>query len=76
MGLARFRGKADRIIDSAHNAIANAEMLVMHSFTDAARTEALAELNEAQSFLRRACEARDAWDAVEHGDYDEYPDIK
>jgi hypothetical protein len=28
-----FRSKADQIIDDAHNAICNAEMELMHSFT-------------------------------------------
>jgi hypothetical protein len=73
MGL--YRSKADRIIDRAHSAIAGAEMLVNHSFTDEAVASALAELNEAQAFLARAIAARDAWNSVEHDDYEEYPDV-
>ena len=70
-----FRSKADRIIDRAHNAIANAEMTLMHSFTAEAEAKAHEELNAAQAFLSRACAARDAWNAVPHDDYEEYPDI-
>jgi hypothetical protein len=70
-----FRRKADRIIDRAHHAIACAEMTVQHSFTDADKQRALDELFQAQRFLRRAVEARTAWDAVEHDDYEEYPDV-
>jgi hypothetical protein len=73
--MALFRRKADRIIDRAHNAICSAEMTLMHSFTDEAIAKAHAELNEAQAFLSRAVAARDAWDRVEHDDYEEYPDI-
>ncbi len=73
--MANYRRKADRIIDRAHNAICNAEMTLTHSYTDAAIAKALAELNEAQAFLSRAVAARDAWDRVEHDDYEEYPDV-
>jgi hypothetical protein len=71
----RFRRKADRIIDRAHSAIAGAEMTLVHSFTDEAKAKAHLELNEAQAFLSRAVAARDAWDRVEHDDYEEYPDV-
>jgi hypothetical protein len=70
-----FRTKADRIIDSAHNAIACAEMLLQHSFTPESRQQALDELFEAQKFLRRAVEAKRAWNAIEHDDYEDYPDV-
>jgi hypothetical protein len=70
-----FRTKADRIIDSAHNAIACAEMSVAHSFTPESRQQALDELFEAQKFLRRAVEAKRAWNAIEHDEYEEYPDV-
>jgi hypothetical protein len=73
--MALFRSKANRIIDRAHNAISGAEMLLNHSFTDEAKASALAELNEAQAWLGRAIAARDAWNAVEHDDYEEYPDV-
>lgn len=70
-----YRRKADRIIDAAHSAIADAEMLIAHSFTDADKAAAGDELAEAQAYLRRAIAARDAWDATEHDDYEEYPDV-
>jgi hypothetical protein len=70
-----FRSKSDRIIDRARSHIAGAEMTLNHSFTDASINSAMAELNEAQAFLGRAIAARDAWNAVEHDDYEEYPDI-
>ncbi len=73
--MANYRRKPDRIIDRAHSAIAGAEMTLMHSFTDEAIAKALADLNEAQAFLGRAVAARDAWDSVEHDDYEEYPDV-
>lgn len=73
--MALFRSKADRIIDRAHNAICGAEMTLNHSFTDDAIAKALAELNEAQAFLARAIAARDAWNSVDHDDYEEYPDV-
>ena len=73
--MALFRSKADRIIDRAHSAIAGAEMTLNHSFTDDAIAQALAELNEAQAFLSRAIAARDAWNSVDHDDYEEYPDV-
>jgi hypothetical protein len=70
-----FRSKADRIIDRAHSRIAGAEMTLNHSFTDEAIAAALADLNDAQAFLGRAIAARDAWNAAEHDDYEEYPDV-
>jgi hypothetical protein len=73
--MALFRSKAARTIDRAHNAIAGAEMLVNHSFTDEAKASSLAELSAAQDFLRRAIAARDAWNATDHDDYEEYPDV-
>ena len=73
--MALFRSKAARIIDRAHSNIAGAEMTLNHSFTDEAIAKALVELNEAQAFLTRAIAARDAWDATEHDDYEEYPDV-
>jgi hypothetical protein len=75
MDMANFRSKADRIIDSAHNRIAGAEMVVEHSFTPEAKQQALDELFAAQRFLRRAVETKRAWYAVEHDDYDEYPSV-
>jgi hypothetical protein len=70
-----FRSKADRFIDQAHNAIACAEMTVAHSFTPESKQQALDELFEAQKFLRRAVEAKRAWNAIEHDEYEEYPDV-
>jgi hypothetical protein len=70
-----FRTKADRFIDQAHNDIACAEMIVAHSFTPESRQIALDQLFEAQTFLRRAVEAKQAWYATDHDDYDEYPDV-
>jgi hypothetical protein len=66
---------ADRIIDRAHSRIGGCEMMVAHSYTDADKDLALKELAAAQDWLRRACEAKRAWYAVEHGDYEEYPDV-
>jgi hypothetical protein len=70
-----FRRTADRVIDDAHNAIASAEMSLMHSYTDEDKARYGRELYEAQKYLSRAIAARDAWDAVEHDDDDEtvYP---
>ena len=70
-----FRRHCDRIIDRAHNAIANAEASLMHSFTDARKAQYGAELAEAQRFLARACEAKRAWDSAEHDDYEDYPHV-
>lgn len=70
-----FRRKADRIVDDAHNAICCAEMRAMHAFTDDSKATALAELSQAQRYLARAVAARNAWDAAEHDDYEEYPDV-
>lgn len=70
-----FRSKADRIIDAAHNAIACAEMAIEHSFTDVDKAAGLKQLAAAQNWLRRACDAKRAWNAVEHDDFEEYPDI-
>ena len=70
-----YRRQADRIIDRAHNAIANAEMGVIHAYTDEAKALALADLNSAVDWLNLAVAARDAWDRVEHDDYEEYPDV-
>lgn len=73
--MALFRSKADRTIDRAHNAIACAEMTLMRSFTEETIAKAHEELNAAQAFLQRACAARDAWNATDHDDYEEYPDV-
>jgi hypothetical protein len=70
-----YRSKADQIIDRAHNAIATAEMLVSHAFTPKAKEDALYELANAQDFLRRACEAKRAWQAADHDEYEQYPDV-
>ena len=70
-----YRSKADRIIDRAHHQIACCEMTLQHSFTDKDIADALDALYAAQGFLRRACEAKRAWAAVEHDDYEEYPDV-
>ena len=73
--MALCRSKADRIIDRAYNAIAAAEMAVSHSFTDEDKATALDRLASAQRFLRRACEAKRAWQAMDHDDFEEYPDV-
>jgi hypothetical protein len=72
----RYRREADRYIDRAHSAIASAEMVWMHSFTEADKTAALAQLRAAQEFLGRAIAARDAWDAAEHDEYETYPVVE
>lgn len=68
-----FRRKADRYIDDAHNAICDAEAMLMHAYTEETKARAYEALNEAQAYLRRAVEAKRAWDAVEHDDYEAYP---
>jgi hypothetical protein len=73
--MAMFRRKADQIIDDAHNRICSAEMMLMHSFTDESKATAHDELSKAQRYLRRACDAKRAWDAIEHDDYEEYPEV-
>ena len=70
-----FRSKADQIIDRAHSRIANAEMLLAHSFKDGDIQAANDELFAAQRFLRRACDAKRAWQATDHDDYEDYPDV-
>jgi hypothetical protein len=70
-----FRSKRDRIVDDAHNRIACAEMQLSHSFTDEAQSAARDELIAAQRYLQRAVEAKQAWEATEHDDYEEYPDV-
>jgi hypothetical protein len=70
-----FRRKADQIIDRAHNAICNAEMSLMHSFTDESHARYGAELAQAQRFLARAVAAKLTWEATEHDDYEEYPEV-
>ena len=70
-----FRRKADRIIDSAHNAICAAEIAFMHAYTDADKQAAGDQISAAQRYLRRAVDAKCAWDAAEHDDYEEYPDV-
>jgi len=72
----RYRREADRYIDRAHSDIAGAEMMWMHSFTDADKTAALAQLHRAQESLARAIAARNAWDAVEHDDCETYPVVE
>lgn len=70
-----FRSKPDQIIDRAHARIADAEMRLAHSFTDADMQAANDELFAAQRLLRRACEAKRAWKAADHDDYEEYPNV-
>jgi hypothetical protein len=70
-----FRSKADQIIDRAHNAICSAEMSLMHAFTDESKARYGDELFQAQRFLARAVAAKAAWDAIEHDDYEEYPEV-
>ena len=71
--MALFRSVGHRIIDDAHNRICSAEMMVAHAFTDEAKAEALDELGKAMRYLRRACETKRAWDAIDHDDYETYP---
>lgn len=73
--MSMFRSKPDRIIDDAHNAIACAEMSLMHAFTDEDKATYGAELSEAQRYLARAVKAKAEWYATDHGDYDVYPDV-
>jgi hypothetical protein len=70
-----YRKAYDRPIDDAHSRIAGAEMMLEHSFTDEDRTLALDQLAAAQRYLARAVEAKWAWLAVEHDDYEEFPEV-
>ena len=71
-----FRRTADRVIDDAHNHIADAEMRLAHSYTDEDRAEAEQRLSAAQRYLARAIAARDAWDAAGHTDEEVYPYVQ
>jgi len=75
--MSMFRRTADRVIDDAHNRIADAEMGLMHAYTDADKTRYGQELAEAQRYLARAIAARDAWDkatpAHDEDDEVDYP---
>ena len=71
-----YRSKGDRYIDRAHSEVANAEMMIIHSYTDDARNEADARFASAQAFLRLAVETKRAWDATDHDEYEEYPEIE
>jgi hypothetical protein len=70
-----FRTKADQIIDRAHSAIASAEMALDHAYTAADKAKAHDDLFAAQRFLRRACDAKKAWQSVDHDEYAVYPDV-
>jgi hypothetical protein len=70
-----FRRTADRIIDHAHGKIAGAEMLLAHAYTEKSKVAALDQLASAQRYLARAIAERDAWDAVDHDEYEEYPHV-
>lgn len=71
-----FRRTCDKYIDDAHSRIADAEMRIAHSFSEKDITEALDLLIKAQRYLARAISAKDAWDSVEHDEYEEYPVIE
>jgi hypothetical protein len=47
----------------------------MHAFTDESKARYGAELAQAQRFLARAIATRNAWDASEHDEYEEYPAV-
>jgi hypothetical protein len=70
-----YRSTGLRIIDRAHSAIADAEMLLAHSFTAEDKATALDKLANAQRFLCRACDTWKAWQSIEHDDYEQYPDV-
>jgi hypothetical protein len=70
-----FRSKADQIIDRVHARVANAEMLLAHSFKDGDIQAANDELFAAKRSLRRARDAKRAWQATDHDDYEDYPDV-
>jgi len=70
-----YRTAADRVIDQAHCRIASAEMTLAHSFTDVDRQTAHDEIFAAQRYLRRACEAKQAWYASDPDEYAEYPPV-
>lgn len=71
----RFTPKGKQIIYRAHSLIADAEMLLAHSFTEEAKQTAYDKLFHAQRFLRRACDTWKAWQSTDHDDYEEYPDV-
>lgn len=68
-----FRTAANKTVDAAHSRIASAEMMLAHSFTDEDRAKAQDELAAAQRYLQRACDARRAWRAADHDEYEAYP---
>lgn len=70
-----YRRAADRHIDRAHAEIANAEARLIHSFTSEDIADADNQMMAAVRYLSRAIAARDAWDAVQHDDYEEYPHV-
>ena len=73
--MSMFRRTADKHIDRAHCAIASAEMEVERSRTDEHKAIALHHLAAAQRYLQRAIAARNARDAAEHDDYEDYPHV-
>ena len=70
-----FRNAANRAIDAAHSAVAGADMLALHAYTDVDKAYALDQMAEAQRYLARAIATKTAWDASEHDDYEAYPDV-
>jgi hypothetical protein len=70
-----FRRAADEAIDRAHSAIAACEMSLMHAFTAEDKARFGDELAQAQRFLARAIETRRVWDATDHDEYENYPNV-
>ena len=70
-----FRSAPQRAIDRAHSEIADCESMLAHSFTDADKKTAGDALLAAQDSLSRAVRMRDAWYAVERGDYESWDEF-
>ena len=70
-----YRTAYDREIDSAHCAIADCEMALNHSYTDSDKESAGVAMTRAQSALGRAVRMRDAWLAIERGDYESWDEF-
>lgn len=70
-----YRSSLDRTIDRAHSRIAGCEMSLAHAYTHDSIASAESDLERARDWLARAERAKAEWNATEHGDYDEMPDV-
>ena len=65
----------DRAIQDAYRRIANAEMLLLHSYTDDDVAGAMNEMAKARRYQQRAVKAKADWQAQDHDDYEAYPGV-